>query len=74
MGVAESRVAGIKGTGYNAIGLHGSDVSRTILSAAEELVHKGAGAIVLGCAVGNISLLMKPTVTICFGIPSEREA
>lgn len=63
MGVAESRVAGVKGTGYNAIGLHGSDVSRTILSAAEELVDKGAGAIVLGCAV---------SIFLCIFFPHQR--
>ena len=54
MGIADSRVAGIKGTGYIATDLHGSDVSNSILDAAEELVlSKGAGAIVLGCAVST---------------------
>jgi Asp/Glu/hydantoin racemase len=54
MGIADSRVAGVKGTGYIATELHGSDVSDSILDAAEELVlSKGAGAIVLGCAVSK---------------------
>jgi allantoin racemase len=51
MGIAESRITGVKGTGFNAISLHGNSVNTAILDAAEELVKKGAGAIVLGCGV-----------------------
>lgn len=54
MGIAESRIAGVRGTGYTAVTLHGDDVSQTILEAALELVNKGAGAIILGCAVSLV--------------------
>ncbi|KAK9898152.1 hypothetical protein P389DRAFT_149386 [Cystobasidium minutum MCA 4210] len=50
MGIAHSRIAGVRGTGFTAITLHGSEVTDTILEAAVELVNKGAGAIILGCA------------------------
>lgn len=62
MGIADSRIAGVRGTGYTATTLHGNEVTRTIVAAAEELVNKGAGAIILGCAVSALALLRK-----CFG-------
>lgn len=58
MGIAHSRIAGVRGTGFTAITLHGSEVTDTILEAAVELVNKGAGAIILGCAVSFESFVV----------------
>lgn len=50
MGIADSRITGIRGTGFNALNLHGGSASDALLDASMQLVEKGAGAIVLGCA------------------------
>ncbi|WWC62555.1 uncharacterized protein I303_105151 [Kwoniella dejecticola CBS 10117] len=44
-----SRYAGTKGTGFDAISLHGSEVSDIMINASTELVGKSADVIVLGC-------------------------
>ncbi|WVQ82955.1 hypothetical protein IAT38_005091 [Cryptococcus sp. DSM 104549] len=50
IGIAESRYTGTKGTGFNAISLHGDGPSSALHSASVELVARGAKVIVLGCA------------------------
>ncbi|WVR06366.1 hypothetical protein IAU60_003397 [Kwoniella sp. DSM 27419] len=49
LGISTSRYAGTKGTGFNAISLHGDGPTAALLQASEELVKKGADVIVLGC-------------------------
>ncbi|WVF69162.1 hypothetical protein IAT40_003937 [Kwoniella sp. CBS 6097] len=50
LGISSTRYAGTKGTGFNAISLHGSGPQEALLKASEWLIKdKGADVIVLGC-------------------------
>ncbi|OCF33499.1 hypothetical protein I316_04920 [Kwoniella heveanensis BCC8398] len=50
LGISSTRYAGTKGTGFNAISLHGSGPQEALLRASEWLIEeKGADVIVLGC-------------------------
>ncbi|WWC70755.1 uncharacterized protein I206_104706 [Kwoniella pini CBS 10737] len=44
-----SRYSGTKGTGFDAVSLHGSEVSDIMIKASIELVKQGAEVIILGC-------------------------
>ncbi|KAK8858587.1 hypothetical protein IAR55_002816 [Kwoniella newhampshirensis] len=50
IGISPTRYTGTKGTGFNAINLHGEGPSSALLEASTYLVEKGARVIVLGCA------------------------
>ncbi|EIW67167.1 hypothetical protein TREMEDRAFT_33698 [Tremella mesenterica DSM 1558] len=45
-----NRYTGTRGTGFNAVNLHGDGPEEKLLEAGVELVEKGAKVIVLGCA------------------------
>ncbi|WVQ96664.1 hypothetical protein IAU59_003770 [Kwoniella sp. CBS 9459] len=50
LGISTTRYAGTKGTGFNAISLHGAGPQEALLKASEWLIaEKGADVIVLGC-------------------------
>ncbi|WRT67783.1 uncharacterized protein IL334_004757 [Kwoniella shivajii] len=49
MGITKSRYAGTKGTGFDAISLHGEGPTSALLEASVNLVGRGAAVIVLGC-------------------------
>lgn len=51
LGIADSRISGVRGTGFDALSLHGNNAETALLGAALHLVEQGAEAIVLGCAV-----------------------
>lgn len=53
----------MRGTGFDALSLHGNSASDALLGASLDLVAKGAGAIVLGCAVSSRG----PTLNETFG-------
>ncbi|WWD18479.1 hypothetical protein CI109_102931 [Kwoniella shandongensis] len=50
LGISPTRYTGTKGTGFNAISLHGDGPSSALLEASTSLVERGAKVIVLGCA------------------------
>lgn len=51
MGISPTRYTGTKGTGFNAVSLHGDKAAEALLEASCFLVQKGAKVIILGCAV-----------------------
>lgn len=51
MGISPTRYTGTKGTGFNAVSLHGDKPAEALLEASCFLVQKGARVIILGCAV-----------------------
>ncbi|OXB37459.1 hypothetical protein LQV05_003540 [Cryptococcus neoformans] len=50
MGISPTRYTGTKGTGFNAVSLHGDKPAEALLEASCFLVQKGARVIILGCA------------------------
>ncbi|KIR68529.1 hypothetical protein I312_100382 [Cryptococcus bacillisporus CA1280] len=50
MGISPTRYTGTKGTGFNAVSLHGDKAAEALLEASCFLVQKGAKVIILGCA------------------------
>ncbi|KIR80777.1 hypothetical protein I305_01886 [Cryptococcus gattii E566] len=50
MGISPTRYTGTKGTGFNAVSLHGDKPAEALLDASCFLVQKGAKVIILGCA------------------------
>ncbi|KGB74890.2 hypothetical protein CNBG_0728 [Cryptococcus deuterogattii R265] len=50
MGISPTRYTGTKGTGFNAVSLHGDKPAEALLEASCFLVQKGAKVIILGCA------------------------
>jgi Asp/Glu/hydantoin racemase len=54
--VEKARYAGTKGSGFNAISLHGDGPFGSLVAASLEVVNNGgAEVVVLGCAVSLLS-------------------